>query len=271
MYFWKQTIGKSLVENDYNEDAAIATSSVIAVSDGAGGGGVFADKWSRYLLEKLPLNPMTDFIQFDEWIDSIWEPFYNQQEIIAQKNGGLFLDKFYNEGSYATICAAWIIDGNKCRWIAYGDSVVFCYNKKTRALHHSMCGINDFENRPYLVNFNRELNQEGFKTGDFHINEDSVIFCTSDAFAFFIIMNYLLFNKELYDKEISSMINSKNCYSNMFKVAMDNFLYDSFDHMIADILKKSKQTTEWIDLIRMYKDRGMLRSDDYSIAVFSFS
>ena len=36
-------------EGIVNEDAVIARENVIAVSDGAGGGGVFAERWSRYL------------------------------------------------------------------------------------------------------------------------------------------------------------------------------------------------------------------------------
>ena len=46
------SIGK-LNENLVNEDAAIAKDCLIAVSDGAGGGGVFADLWSKYLVEHL--------------------------------------------------------------------------------------------------------------------------------------------------------------------------------------------------------------------------
>lgn len=33
-----------------NEDAVIARENIIAVSDGAGGGGLFAERWSKYLL-----------------------------------------------------------------------------------------------------------------------------------------------------------------------------------------------------------------------------
>ena len=51
------SIGK-IEENLVNEDAAIAKESLIAVSDGAGGGGVFADKWSKYLVSLLPDEPM---------------------------------------------------------------------------------------------------------------------------------------------------------------------------------------------------------------------
>ena len=40
------SIGKP-EEDCVNEDAAIARYNMIAVSDGAGGGGLFAERWSR--------------------------------------------------------------------------------------------------------------------------------------------------------------------------------------------------------------------------------
>ena len=81
-----------------NEDAVIAKDNLIAVSDGAGGGGVFADKWSKYLVDHLPDKPIKTFSAFDKWIDGIWEPFYNDCEKIAKKEGGMLLNKFYDEG-----------------------------------------------------------------------------------------------------------------------------------------------------------------------------
>ena len=64
-------------EGSINEDAAKATERWIAVSDGAGGGGVFADKWAQYLVVHLPDEPILNFSEFDKWLDSIWEQFYN--------------------------------------------------------------------------------------------------------------------------------------------------------------------------------------------------
>ena len=47
------------------------------------------------------------------------------------------MNKFYNEGSCATIVAAWEIDSSSCKWMAYGDSVVFHYNVQTGILEVS--------------------------------------------------------------------------------------------------------------------------------------
>ena len=66
-----------------NEDAVMARDKVIAVSDGAGGGGVYAERWSRYLLENLPDEPIGSFAELDGWVERIWEPFYNEHEEMA--------------------------------------------------------------------------------------------------------------------------------------------------------------------------------------------
>ena len=55
-----------------NEDAAVARRNMIAVSDGAGGGGLFADRWSRYLVKHLPKAAIESAGQLDAWIASIW-------------------------------------------------------------------------------------------------------------------------------------------------------------------------------------------------------
>ena len=136
-----------------NEDAVIAREDAIAVSDGAGGGGVFADLWSKYLVEHLPEKPIKSYQAFDKWIDSIWEPFYNDCEKKAKKEGGMLLNKFYDEGSFATLVAVW----KTGEWISYGDSVAFCYNCKSGILQHSFTRLVDFNNPPYLTKVSHPL------------------------------------------------------------------------------------------------------------------
>ena len=107
-------------------------------------------------MEHLPKDaPLCSFAEFDEWVDGIWEAFYNEHEERAKEGDGILLNKFYNEGSCATVAAAWKTNDEECRWIAYGDSVVFHYNP------------------PRLVSCKDPLEEEGFRSGVFHIDNAS--------------------------------------------------------------------------------------------------
>ena len=119
-------------EHAANEDSFWQSERCVAVSDGAGGCGLFANKWSEYLIEKLPKDqPITTFSELDAWVDGIWESFYDEHEEEAKEADGILLNKFYNEGSCATIASAWFTKHGECRWMAYGDSVVFHYRDGT--------------------------------------------------------------------------------------------------------------------------------------------
>ena len=120
-----------LNDNIPNEDSFCKSDNLIAVSDGAGGCGLFAREWSKYLIRHIPKKRViTCFAEFDKWVDGIWEAFYNEYEAVAKAGDGIFLSKFYNEGSCATVAAAWRVSDSECRWVAYGDSVVFHYNRR---------------------------------------------------------------------------------------------------------------------------------------------
>ena len=87
-------------------------------------------------------------------------PFYPHGGIPVPFSDGntamcVWLNKFYNEGSCATVAAAWKTNDEECRWIAYGDSVVFHYNP------------------PRLVSCKDPLEEEGFRSGVFHIDNAS--------------------------------------------------------------------------------------------------
>ena len=219
-----------------NEDASIAKKKLIAVSDGAGGGGVFAECWSRYLIEHLPDEPIVDFKGFDQWIDEIWEPFYNDYEEKAKAEGGMLLNKFYDEGSFATLVTIW----KNGQWISYGDSVAFCYDTVTKRLQHSFTKLADFNNPPFLINCKDPLDESGFKAGEFVLNDDSIMQTAIDA-------------------------QTKN--SNFIKAAMSLKTVD-FD---KDVIKKLLNCSSWPFLknhIKGLRKKGLIGHDDYSFVIF---
>lgn len=248
-------------EGVINEDAAIARKEVIAVSDGAGGGGVFADRWSKYLVEHLSDEPITDYESFDKWIDNIWEPFYNDCEENAKKEGGLFLNKFYDEGSFATLVAVW----KNGQWMSYGDSVAFCYDSKNGTLQYSFTKLADFNNPPYLINCKDPLNEQGFKSGKFDIQPDNIVFVTSDALAHYILMMYEVEHKDEFGSELQEAINAQTKNSNFIKTCMNQRKID-----FEDVLKKlllCKNVGNYKKHLESLKKKGLIGHDDYTIAI----
>ena len=249
-------------EGIINEDAAIAKKEVIAVSDGAGGGGVFADLWSKYLVENLPDKPIKNYKAFDKWIDGIWEPFYKDCEEKAKAEGGMFLNKFYDEGSFATLVAVWK-DG---QWMSYGDSVAFCYNLKTKELQHSFTRLADFNNPPFLINCKDPLDEKGFRSGVFKVDKDCIVFAASDTLAHYILMMYEMTHKDKFDDELKEAISVQSKNSNFIKAAMS---FESIDFEIV-VIKKLQNCITWPFLqnhIKGLRKKGLIGHDDYSLVI----
>lgn len=256
------TIGK-LNDGSVNEDAVKATQKWIAVSDGAGGGGVFADRWSAYLVEHFPDVSIKDYKSFDEWIDGIWEPFYNSYEEIAKQEGGMLLNKFYDEGSFATLVAVW----KNGQWISYGDSVAFCYDKKTKKLQHSFGRIVDFNNPPYLVNCKDPTDIKGFKCGQFEVGDDCIMFVASDALSHYILMMYEVSHQDEFREELQEAVDAQTKDSNFIKTAMGLKKIDFEKDVLGKLLSCSKNVGNFRRHIEGLRKRGLIAHDDYSIAI----
>lgn len=262
------SIGKE--QGGINEDAVKSTQELIAVSDGAGGGGVFAEKWSAYLLEKLPNSPIGTADELDAWLETIWEEYYNAQEEEAKQLNPMLLDKFYDEGSFATLAALWRVSPQACQWMSFGDSVVFHYHRKTKKLEHSFSQLSDFNNSPYLLSCKDELQKQGFRSGAFAIDADSVLLMASDALAHYILMMYAVYHPEEYREDLQAVQAQLSKNSNLVRTAMagnrsQGFEKEVIDALIANAESESRFKSYLEDLHR----KGLLAIDDYSLAVMT--
>lgn len=252
-----------------NEDAALARDNVIAVSDGAGGGGLFAERWSRYLLDHLPDTPICFAEELDGWIEQIWEPFYNQCETDAKQMGGMSLEKFYDEGSFATLVAVWRTSGNTCRWMSFGDSVAFCYDFDTKTLRHSFGSLGDFDNPPYLINCKDEINEKGFNGGEWKINEHTVVFAASDSLAHYILMVYEASHKDVYDKELKEAEAHHSKNENFIKVAAALPQVDFEYSVLRKLTNCANNQMNFKRHLESLLRKGLLAVDDYSFAILA--
>ena len=245
-----------------NEDHAIAGEHLIAVSDGAGGGGIYADEWSEYLATNLPASPIRSFEEFDSWIDCIWEQFYNDHEQKAKAEGGMVLNKFYDEGSFATLVAVWHAEG-KAYWIAYGDSVAFCYNPESGRLQHSFTSLADFNKPPYLINCKDELKEAGFRCGEFAVEKGDVLFCASDALSHYLLMMYELAHCGQFADELVAAEKAGSKESAFIKNASAKAA--DFDAVLQKLLNCNNTLNFERHLGRLYKNK-LIALDDYSFA-----
>lgn len=249
-----------------NEDAILVAENCIAVSDGAGGCGVFADEWSAYLLANLPQDrPLTTYEELNEWIDQIWEPFYEAHEEKAKLGDAMLVQKYYNEGSFATLAAAWKINEKHCRWMSYGDSVVFHYSPKDKTLEHSFTQLADFSMPPHLINCKDPLAEDGFRSGVFELVEGSVVFAASDALSHYILMCYELAHCGDYYEELIAERNSGTTNGQLLAVAEQMPM--DFDKVLKDLLASVESAERFESHMLSLQENGVLDKDDYSLVV----
>lgn len=256
--------------NDHvaNEDSFFSSDTCIAVSDGAGGCGLFADEWSQYLIEQLTKNkPITSFTELDEWVDSIWESFYNEHEEKAKQGDGILLNKFYNEGSCATIAAAWITGDKQCKWMAYGDSVVFHYSFQTGVLEHSFTKLADFSNPPRLVSCKDPLEEEGFRNGEFVLDDSSIVFVASDALSHYILMMYELAHCKEFGEELAEEYLKQSGNSQLLKTA-ETIKFDFGTDVLQSLLDATLSSSQFELYLKELNSKGILDMDDFTLVYF---
>ncbi|MGL5957518.1 MAG: hypothetical protein ACRCZZ_02770 [Phocaeicola sp.] len=256
-----RTIGK-LSENGLVEDSSIsiAEKQIIAVCDGAGGCGIFADEWSQYLIDHLPNKPLKSFSHLCSWLEAIWNPFFlAKQSQLAQSNN-FVQNKFYDEGSYSTLAAIWKGSSQKVHWTTFGDSACFAYDLKREKLHLlSHKELDPFTTNPHLINWKEEPSVKGFKSGKFTLENRTLFFVTSDALACYLIAAYKVIKREL-PKEIAPSLLEQLSYIQQ----------QGYEDVYKDLLQpllESAQTAEsfTVHISQLYK-RGEINNDDYSFA-----
>ena len=180
---------------------------------------------------------------------------------MAKAAGGMVLNKFYDEGSFATLAAIWY-SSNVCHWMAYGDSVAFCYNPDDDILLHSFGHLRDFGNPPYLINCKDELSESGFKSGTFETSTNSIIFCTSDALAHYILMMYELSHSSTFADELEEAERTGTRESTFIKNA-SSAKFDFRKDVLLKLMNCKSQYTLEKHISKLLKNK-LIALDDYS-------
>jgi serine/threonine protein phosphatase PrpC len=106
--------------------------SCFTLADGAGGVGLFSKEWAQTLAESIEHLPSNNGVL--KKIHELKIDFYNRQEAFLEKNPEYFSDKFFEEGSAATLLVSQLAEGQKIKTLAYGDSGFFLYHSRENSL-----------------------------------------------------------------------------------------------------------------------------------------
>ena len=257
---------KKFTDDIPNEDSFKSLDDFIAVSDGAGGCGLFANKWSKYLIDHIDeTEPIGNFKNLDSWIDSIWQPFYNEHELLAKEQDGIFQDKFYKEGSCATIAAAWKTSVIEVKWATYGDSVVFHYNRATDFMETSFSHLDDFAKSPCLISCKDPLTENGFKAGKFVIGPDSLVFAASDSISHYMILMYMASHPD-WEKETRERI-FKSQSNDATMLAIADSIKKPFSELIEQLVELLDSQEDFEFFARQQNAQGLLDIDDYTLVM----
>ena len=176
------------------------------------------------------------------------------------------LNKFYNEGSCATVAAVWKSNDKECRWIAYGDSVIFHYNRHTGLLEHSFTRLADFSNPPRLVSCKDPLEEKGFRSGVFSIDDASIVFAASDALSHYVLMMYEVSKSEEFESELMELRMKRTSNSQLLQMAEKEAL-KFYDDVLNPLLRRVDSEADFKELMESLCVKKLIDTDDYTLAI----
>jgi hypothetical protein len=184
-YFFSREKKPEEVESRKNEDFCKVEGRdgniVFALSDGAGGSGLFSAEWSEALVEHF----IEEFPEdLNVLLDSFWEDFVKFYKFEIDDN--FKRTKFQKEGSSATLVGGKIENGN-LEAISYGDSLLFHFDKEWN-LKKMLPEMNliDFQKNPELINWKHSLKEEFVKRYSAKVETGEKIVLVSDALSVMI-------------------------------------------------------------------------------------
>jgi hypothetical protein len=180
-----------------NEDALRVeqydnSKKLIAISDGAGGVGIYCKQWAEFIVANAP--EIAD-INLASWFLSASKEFYLKYCDVDFGDVET-KEKFISGGSYATLLFLWIdYDKKLLNYVAVGDSSLFIFRKVENGtyLPSLIYPINDNEfidQNPTLLNWKKANQIDSIKT--FSLQEGDILIAGTDSISRWILENLLV-------------------------------------------------------------------------------
>ncbi|CUW39484.1 conserved protein of unknown function [Magnetospirillum sp. XM-1] len=183
-----------------NEDrlrlARIPNGLLAAVSDGAGGAGLFCGPWAETLVSRLPKTPIAGVNALNQWMDGFCLGFRSEYAALSKATPARY-SKFIREGSFATLAAGWLVHRQgrvRLRWMGYGDSQMMVFDRTGRQPVLATCypaSLSALDRAPFLLNWKDLPHDSGFHAGEMVLPDRATVVLASDGIGQYLLLRTL--------------------------------------------------------------------------------
>jgi len=239
-----------------------------SLSDGAGGVGVLSAEWAVFLVHAQPEKYHREDQHWKDWFLKTAEAFYEQINPQQNISDPLVLQKFFSEGSFATLLYLWIdTKQNQLISLAIGDTCLFHFSfgndenfilKKIYPLMHHR-SLDDF---PQLLNWNT-LHPDWPAPYQQKLEKQDIIICCTDALAKFFISALFsgdpaIFNGLLPQELLEDLESKKPTHAPLTPRGLMQLINELLDN---------PSEKEQIEILKRWVEQG-LEEDDYTISYY---
>jgi hypothetical protein len=245
---------------------------LFAVSDGAGGAGIYCGEWARFITSNQPEIPFFSKDEADAWFINLSKDFYQKYYPKVDKSDVYIREKFLKEGSYATILYCWISKRDrKLFYTAVGDTSLFIFSKTSSGMMPALIfPINEQMNlhdSPDLINWRRDLNFN-LVSKEYLLEKDDIVILCTDSIARLLVYHLLVLDQKNTFKALGDRI-TKSIDQNMLEYLHKRY---SFIETMTSLLGQLKKLVKLQDynfqkVLSTLVHRGELDKDDFSIVI----
>ena len=167
-----------------------------AVSDGAGGAGLFCGPWAETLVTRLPKTPITSMKALNQWMDGFCLNFRADHAALSKATPARH-SKFIREGSFATLVAGWLAYRRgrvMLQWLGYGDSQLMVFDRTGRqpVLAASYpATLSALDRAPFLLNWKDMPREASLHGGEMALPDRATVVLASDGIGQYLLLRAL--------------------------------------------------------------------------------
>ena len=128
------------------------------------------------------------------------------------------------------------------------------------------CFIQFSNNPPRLISCKDPLEEEGFRSGIFHLDKTSVVFAASDALSHYVLMMYELSKRPEFERELMDLRTKPTSNSQLLQMA-EKEEFNFYDDVLIPLIRRADSESAFKELMETLYAKRLIDIDDYTLAI----